>query len=71
MLEKIHGIPQRIASLQAKLKARDGKAEYKENCKALRKEIARLEALSMNREALEEFATEEGAPVASDPVGES
>lgn len=46
MLEKIHGIPQRIAGLRAKLDAREGKTEYKENCAAIRLEIARLEALT-------------------------
>lgn len=71
MLEHVQGIPARIASLKAKLKAREGKAEYKENCKALRAEIARLESVSMNREALEQFVAEEAGAVASDPVGES
>ena len=33
----------RMASLRKKLKAREGKAEYEENCKHLRAEIARLE----------------------------
>lgn len=33
----------RLASLKTKLKAREGKAEYKENCVHLRAEIARLE----------------------------
>lgn len=65
MLEKIHGIPQRIADLQAKLKARTGKKEYKENCEAIQKEIAHLEALTANRDALEEFVTEEASAVAS------
>lgn len=32
-----------LASLRAKLKARDGKKEYTENCKHIRAEIARLE----------------------------
>lgn len=66
MLEKIHGIPQRIATLKAKLRARDGRAEYKENVPALKAEIARLEALSLNRDALEQFVNDEaGAAVAS------
>lgn len=47
MLEKLHGVPQRIAALKAKLAARDGKAEYKENCAAIRAEIARLEAVTI------------------------
>jgi hypothetical protein len=33
----------RLASLRAKLKAREGKKEYEKNCEALREEIARLE----------------------------
>lgn len=33
----------RLASLRKKLKAREGKSEYKENCEHLRAEIARLE----------------------------
>lgn len=33
----------RLASLRKKLKAREGKAEYKENCEHLRAEIAKLE----------------------------
>lgn len=32
-----------LASLRAKLRAREGKAEYKENCVQLRAEIAKLE----------------------------
>lgn len=46
-LERIHGIPARIASLKAKLAARDGKKEYAENCVAIRAEIARLEAATI------------------------
>ena len=68
MLEHIQGIPARIASLKTKLKARDGKAEYKENCKALRAEIERLERVSANRENLEQFVADEAGAVASDPV---
>ena len=33
----------RLAALRKKLAARDGKAEYKKNCEAIREEIARLE----------------------------
>lgn len=33
----------RLASLRKKLKAREGKSEYEENCKHIRTEIARLE----------------------------
>jgi hypothetical protein len=33
----------RMASLRAKLKAREGKSEYKENCEHIRAELARLE----------------------------
>lgn len=47
MLEKLHGVSQRIASLKAKLAAREGKSEYKENCAAIRVEIARLEAMTL------------------------
>lgn len=54
-LEHIHGVPQRIADLKAKLEAREGKSEYKENCEAIRAEIDRLEAATINRPALEEF----------------
>jgi hypothetical protein len=32
-----------LASLRAKLKAREGKKEYQKNCEEIRKEIARLE----------------------------
>lgn len=46
MLEKIHGVPQRIADLKRKLAARDGKAEFKENCVAIRAEIERLEKIT-------------------------
>lgn len=66
-LEHIHGIPNRIADLKRKLKARSGKAEYKENCEHIRREIARLENVSAKREDLEEFLTEEAGAVASDP----
>lgn len=33
----------RLASLRAKLKAREGKREYEKNCEEIRKEIARIE----------------------------
>ena len=33
----------RLASMRKKLKAREGKAEYKENCEHIRREIAKLE----------------------------
>lgn len=33
----------RLAFLRKKLAAREGKAEYKQNCEVLRAEIARLE----------------------------
>ncbi len=64
MLEKIHGVPARIARLKAKLKARDGKAEYKENCAAIRAEIARLEAVTQTKAELQEFLGDE--PLASE-----
>jgi uncharacterized small protein (DUF1192 family) len=35
---------ERIAALQAKLRAREGKGPYRENVKMIRAEIARLEA---------------------------
>lgn len=34
----------RLASLRKKLKAREGKAEYKENCKDIRRKIVKLES---------------------------
>lgn len=71
MLEHIHGIPNRIASLKAKLKARTGKAEYKENCEAIKAEIARLENVSVNRDALDEFIAEEAGAVASQDTQET
>ena len=36
-------IETRLGALRRKLKAREGKKEYKENCEALKEEIARLE----------------------------
>lgn len=33
----------RLDDLKRKLRARDGKSEYKDNCKAIMAEIARLE----------------------------
>lgn len=36
----------RLAALKAKLRVRDGKQGYKQNCDDIRAEIARLEALS-------------------------
>lgn len=33
----------RLASLRKKLKAREGKGEYKENCEHIRAEITKLE----------------------------
>lgn len=71
MLEHIHGIPNRIASLKAKLKARTGKPEYKENCEVIKAEIARLENVSVNRDALEEFIAEEAGVVASQDTQET
>jgi hypothetical protein len=38
----------RIDDLRAKLKGREGKPEYRENVKAIRAEIARLEAEQTN-----------------------
>jgi len=66
MLEKIHGIPQRIADLKRKLAAREGKSEFKENVPALKAEIVRLEELSQKAEALREFVADQApAGVAS------
>jgi hypothetical protein len=42
-LENIPGIEARIASLKAKLKARTGKKEFKQNCEEISAEIKRLE----------------------------
>lgn len=66
MLETIHGIPARITELKAKLKAREGKSEYKKNCEAIRAEIARLEAVTANKSALAEFIESEGAVASED-----
>ena len=44
-IEHIVGLDTRIADLKRKLDARSGQKEYAENCKALRAEIERLEAL--------------------------
>lgn len=38
----------RISDLKRKLAAREGKSEYRENCKAIRAEIERLEAEAAN-----------------------
>ena len=43
--EKIIGLQERLEELNRKLAARAGIAEYKENVKALKIEIARIEAL--------------------------
>jgi len=59
MLEHIHGISQRIAALKVKLKAREGKTEFQENCEAIRAEIERLEGATKRREVLEEFVAGE------------
>lgn len=47
MLEQLHGIPARIAALQAKLKARENYKEYAANCEEIRAEIKRLEAVTI------------------------
>lgn len=44
MIEQIHGVGERLIQLREKLAAREGKAEYKENCEAIQAEIDRLEA---------------------------
>lgn len=66
MLETIQGVPVRIASLKAKLAAREGKSEYKKNSDAIRAEIARLEAVTANKSALAEFIESEGAVASED-----
>lgn len=64
-LENLSGIGQRLVALRAKLKAREGKKEFKENCKAIRAEIERLEALAeQKRRAL---ASGQEADKGSDP----
>lgn len=50
MIELIHGVGQRLVQLKEMLEAREGKAEYKENCEAIREEIARLEASTLASE---------------------
>lgn len=47
MIESIHGTGARILELRAKLEARAGKVEYKENRRAIRVEIKRLEAVAL------------------------
>lgn len=39
---------ERLADLKRKLRARKGMREYRDSCKAIEAEIARLEALSEN-----------------------
>lgn len=48
----------RIDALKRKLAAREGKAEFKLNCEALRAEIARLEGEAAKGAALHEFIAE-------------
>ena len=55
MLEDIQGLPARIAALKRKLAAREGKAEFKQNCEAIREEIERLERATQSRANLQEF----------------
>jgi hypothetical protein len=43
-LDNIPGIESRIAALKGKLRAREGKKEFTENCAMLRAEIEGLEA---------------------------
>lgn len=47
-IEHVIGLETRIADLKRKLAARSGRAEYVENCEALKVEITRLEALQFN-----------------------
>lgn len=48
MINDNHDIPVRLRDLRAKLDARDGSSGYKENCDAIKKEIAKLEAILNN-----------------------
>ena len=47
-LDDIHAVGERLLKLRAKLAAREGKAEYKDNVDALKAEIARIEASTSN-----------------------
>lgn len=51
MNEKLHGVGARLHDLKMKLEAREGKVEYKENCKAIKAEIARLEEVTLTPQA--------------------
>jgi hypothetical protein len=42
-------IGNRLVALRQKLKAREGRAEYKENVEAIKAEIAKLEAVAARR----------------------
>jgi uncharacterized small protein (DUF1192 family) len=64
MLERIHGIPARLEKLRAMLKAREGKAEFKENVPAIRDEIARLEAVTLAKAERREIARLEAVTLA-------
>ncbi len=56
MIELIHGVGERLIDLREKLKAREGKAEYKENCEAIKVEIAHLEASTLASNGKPEMA---------------
>lgn len=47
MLDKIQSTGTRLVQLREKLAAREGKAEYKKNCEAIKAEIARLETVTV------------------------
>jgi ribosomal protein L29 len=46
MNDELSGIGKRLIELRAKLAVREGQKEYQENCKHIREEIARLEAIT-------------------------
>lgn len=52
MLDELHSIPIRITVLKAKLAARKGRAEFKQNCVEIRAEIERLEAATIRANAV-------------------
>jgi ribosomal protein L29 len=52
MNEQLNGVGARLLELRAKLKAREGKPEYKENVKHIREEIARLEGITLEPAAV-------------------
>lgn len=47
MNEELTGVAKRLIALRAKLRARDGRNEYRESNDAIRAEIARLETVTL------------------------